>query len=452
MSLSAAALLAATVAAGVGAQAPRAGLDARALQEVADTLQLSVEEAVRRAVTVNENVLIARAERAAAEGRIKQVRSDALPQITANFGYTRNLQTPVIFFNTEEGVEQIQVGSDNDYTMGLSLSQTVFDFSLGPARTAARLGREATGAQVESARTRVALGARSAYYDVLLSQRLVEVQEQALEQAERRLSQVEDFYRAGTASEFDLLTAQVEVDNLRPPLIEARNQLSLRRDRLKRTAGIPLERTVVVTDTFPVPEATEPERELDAYVEQALRQRPDLRAQRIRVDLQEENLTAQERDALPTLEFVAGLQRQASSSDLLPPERDFTQSASAGLNFSIPLFDGLARSGQVQQATAERDRERFRREQLREDIRLEVEQAHQALQAARERIEASAANVSRAERALEIAQSRFRNGLSTQVELNDAELAVTEARTNRARALHAYSIARAQLLAATGQR
>jgi outer membrane protein TolC len=60
--------------------------------------------------------------------------------------------------------------------------------------------------------------------------------------------------------------------------------------------------------------------------------------------------------------------------------------------------------------------------------------------------------VDRAERALEIAQTRFRNGLSTQVELNDAELAATRARTNFAQALYDYNVARARLQAALGER
>lgn len=415
-----------------------------------DSLRLGLDEAVRRATRVNEDVLVARAEQARAEGLVTEVRSDALPQVTANVGYTRNIQSPVLFLSQGDQVQQISIGNDNEYSFGLSLRQTVFDFSLGPARTAARLSREATGAQVEAARTEVALRTREAYYAVLLGRELVRVQEMALEQARRRLEQVEDFRRAGTASEFDLLTAQVEVENLRPDLIQARNQQELARNRLKRTAGIPLERPVAFTDSFPRP-SEDPASEA-SYVERAVDARPDLRGQRVRVELQEENLTAQERDALPTLDLVAGLTRQASSDDLLPPEQDFVQTATAGLSFSLPLFDGRRRAGQVQQAEAALNREEFRLRQLRENIRLEVQQAHQEMMAARERIDALTTTVRRAERALEIAQTRFRNGLSTQVELNDAELAVTRARTNQARARHDYAVARARLMAAAGER
>lgn len=414
-----------------------------------EPLRLELEEAVRRATAHNERVLMARAEEARAAGIVKEVRSDALPRVDANFGYTRNIQTPVLFFNTDQGVQQISIGSDNEYTFGLSFRQTLFDFSLGPARRAARLSRDASDAGVRAARTQVALEARTAYYDVLLSRALVRVRRQAVEQAERRLEQVEAFHAAGTAAEFDLLTAQVEAANLRPDLIEARNQLELDLNRLKRVVGLPLDREIVLADSFPEPgPAPAAEAEL---AETALQHRGDYRGQQIRVRLQEENLAAEEGADLPALELVAGLQRRASSDDLFPPEEDFSQTATAGLAFSLPLFDGRAGAGREQQAAAELSRERHRLEQLRENVRLEVQQARQTLESARERIDASASNVARAEKALEIAQTRFENGLSTQVELNDAELAVTQARTNHARALHAYAVARARLLAATGR-
>lgn len=454
--LALAALAAAAVTgSGVRAQEAEAGPGAARLRgaggmQEADTVRLGLDQAVRRATTSNEQVLIARAQQAQAAGLVKEVRADALPQVDATFGYTRNIQKPVLFFNSPQGVQQITIGNDNEYTIGLSLSQTLFDFSLGPARAAARMSREATGDLVEAARTNVALSARTTYYDVLLSRSLVDVQQKALEQARRRLAQVQDFYDAGTASEFDLLTAQVEVDNLRPPLIEARNQLALNLNRLKRTVGIPLDRPIALTDSFPAPADTAAS--LDTYLAMAEEGRSDLRAQKVRVDLQGENLIAKKRSALPTLSFTAGVQRRASSNDLLPPEQDFTQSATAGLAFSVPLFDGRKRSGQVQQAAAEKESARFQLEQLRQDIRLQVQQAYQGLQAARQRIEASQANVQRAERALQIAETRFKNGLSTQVELNDAELAVTRARTNHAQALHDYGVARANLTAAVGQR
>ncbi|MFQ5689244.1 MAG: TolC family protein [Gemmatimonadota bacterium] len=421
-------------------------------------VRLSLESAVRRATTLNEVVLMARAEQARAEGIATETRADALPEVTANVNYTRNVQRPVLFFNTPNGVQQISIGDDNDYTFGLSLKQPLLDFSLGPARKAAGLSRRASSAQVESARVAAALQARLDYYTVLLDRALVRVQEQALEQAAARLKEVEAMNRAGTAADFDLLTAQVEVENIRPQLIEARNRLELDGNRLKRTVNLPIATELVLTDSLERPPPPAPERAeaesvaMRAAVKHAMEHRADLEAQELVVDLQSQNLSAQRSDALPSFDLLASLSRRGSSSQFFPSEEDFSQSLTAGLQVSIPLFDGRARAGRVQQARAALDRERYRLRQLSGDVQLEVQQARQALGAARAQAEASESNVRRAERALKIAQTRFRNGLSTQVELNDSELAVTRARTNYAQALFNYNVAQARLVAAMGER
>ena len=152
---------------GAEARAPEAGGPG------SEAVRLGLEEAVRRAVTFGEDVLIARAERARIEGQVREVRALSLPEISAEVGYTRNIQRPVIFFETGEGVEQIAIGNDNDYVFGLSFSQPLLDLSLGPARRAARLSEDATAAEVASARRRVGLEAKLEYFTVLLDERLV---------------------------------------------------------------------------------------------------------------------------------------------------------------------------------------------------------------------------------------------------------------------------------------
>ncbi len=417
-----------------------------------EPVRLSLDEAVRRAVTLDDDVLVARAEEARIRGTEREVRARSLPDLSLSAGYTRNVQQPVIFFNTPEGVQQITIGERNDYQFGLSLTQPLLDFSLGPARRAAILSRRSTAAAVEAARTGAALEAKLAYFTVLLDRELVRVQELALTQAGARLADVEGMVRAGTASEFDLLTAQVEVENLRPALIEARNRLALDRNRLKRAVALPLEAELVLTDSLEPPETVDLPAEDELPAERALQERADVEAQRLAVDLYRQNVAAERGAGLPSFDLVAGLTRRASSQELFPGEEDFTQSATAGLSVSLPLFDGRARSGRVQQAEAAVDRESFRLRRLEDDVRLEVQQARQDLGAARELIAASRTNVRRAERALEMARTRFRTGVSPQLELSEAELGATRARTNYAEALHAFHVARARFAAAMGLR
>lgn len=436
------------------ALAAPAGWSQEGGREAGGALPLSLEGAVARAVERNEDVLIALAEEDRTEGLIREVSAGAWPSVTASGVYTRNLERPVFFLDSPDGVQRIEVGSDNDVDLAASFRQALWDPVLGPAVRAAELTREAAGATTERVRTLVALEARLSYFDALLARDLVGVQEQALGQAEARLEQVRAFRDAGTAAEFDLLTAEVEAANLRPALIEARNRLELALNRLKRVVGLPLSERVELTDGFPGPageEGADPGAALEASVAAALGRRSDLRNQRLVVELQQQQVTAERRSALPSLDLTADYVRRSSTDDL-PQDDDFVDSLAAGLVVEVDVFDGRERKGRVAQAEAALERERQRLARLTESVRLEVEQALLALRAARESVAASRGTVARAERALSIAQLRFRNGLSTQVELDDAELAVTEARTNLARALHARATARARLQAATGER
>lgn len=469
----------------LAAQVPGLGTGLGSMQGPAAEapVPLSLDGAVERAVSRNEDVLIAEAEEARNEGLVREVFAGALPELTAGGVYTRNVERPVFFLDSPEGLQRIEVGSDNEVDLSATLTQALWDPGLGPAIRAARLARGAASAGTERTRTAVALAARLAYFDALLARDLVRVQEQALEQARTRLEQVRAFHDAGTAADFDLLTAEVELANLRPPLIEARNGLDLALNRLKRVVGLPLEREVELTDGFLSPEGGEtgaggdrtdgdeaPQGEegdaedrgsaaggaaespdLQAAWARASEGRSDLARQRFLVELREEDLEVERRSFLPTLDLNADYLRRASTDDF-PGGDDFVDSLAAGLVVSVDLFDGGERRGRVAQARAALEQERQRLGRLEEEVRLEVEQADLAIRAARESVEASRGTVDLAEQALEIAQIRFKNGLSTQVELDDAELAVTEARTNLARALHAYSTARAALQAALGER
>ncbi|HMB51747.1 MAG TPA: TolC family protein, partial [Thermoanaerobaculia bacterium] len=405
-------------------------------QEAPGRVALGVDEAIARALDSNEDVLLAEADRRLAAGRLAEVESVLRPGVTFDLDYTRNIEQPVFFLQQGGQVQEIQVGSDHEYDLALTLEQPLFDARVFPALRANRLAVDAADAGVADRRIAIALAARLAYYEALLAAEQVEVQRQALAQAEDRLGQVDALFEAGTAAEFDVLTARVEVDNIRPDLIDAENRRRLSAQRLKRVVGLPPATEVELTADF-VPLAPPPT--LDEAVEEALTARGDLEALRLTAEAQEQRVQRERRSNLPSVRFLAELRRQASSDEALPD--DLVQSSNAQVRVTVPLFQGGARKARVEQERAALDTNRLRLQQRVEDVRLEVQEALLALDGARQAIEASEANVERAGRALEIAGVRFVNGLSTQVELNDAELAVTRARSNFAAARWAYSVA-----------
>ncbi|MBW3660564.1 MAG: TolC family protein [Gemmatimonadetes bacterium] len=410
---------------------------------------LSVEEAVARALESHEEARIARVSVDRTEGLIREAFARALPSVDGTYRMIRNLQRPVLFFGQNGETEQISISDENEHAFSLSVEQPIFDRSLGAGVRAARHGRAATEAAYERALSDVELRARRAYYDALLARARVRVRENALRLAEQRLDQVRLFHDVGTVSEFDLLTAQVAVESERPPLIQARNAFRLALNSVKRVTGLPLERDVELSDTLAFrPIAVE----LEEVTAVALAGRADLEAQKETVDLNEELVKVEASESYPTLSLLLDLTRRASSADFVPEDRDFSQSASAALELRIPVFDGREAQGRTLQARADYMASLERLRALERDVRLQVLDAWQSVGAAAEAVEASQATIELARRAHEIAVVRFRNGLSTQLELDEAEQDVVQAETDAAEALYDHMLAVAQLENAIGGR
>ncbi len=420
-----------------------------AAQTTSDTLRLSVEEAVGRALEANERARIARTEVDRTEGIVREAFARALPSIDGSYRLTRNLQRPVIFFNQNGEIQQITIGEANEHAFGITLEQPLFDWGLGAALRAARHGNSASEYLYERALSDVALQTRTAYYDVLRARARVRVSEGSLRLVGERLRQVQLFFDVGTAAEFDLLTAQVAVENERPAVIAARNEFDLARNSLKRVTGLPLDAPVALSDSLAYEPVTIT---LEEATERALGERGDLVAQRELVEVTDELVKVERAEGFPTLDLQLDVSRRATSADFFPEDREFSQSASAAVALQIPLFDGRRAQGRVLQARADAVAAEERLHALERDVRLQVLDAWQSVQAAAEQVEATRATVERARRAHDIALVRFRNGLSTQLELNESEQNAVAAESNAAEALYAHMVAVAALRHSMGER
>ncbi|CAN5140395.1 TolC family protein [soil metagenome] len=431
-----------------GILSPAVGL-AQEPAAAAPPVRLSVAEAVERALESNEQTRIARAGVDRTRGLAREAFSRALPSIDGSYRLAHNLQRPVIFFNQGGETQQISIGEDNEHDFSLSVEQPIFDRSLGAAVSAARHGEAASEAGYERALSDVAFQTRVAYYNILLARAGVEARRGAIQLAEDRLQQVELFLDVGTASEFDQLTARVDLENERPALIRAENEANLASNALKRVAGLPLDAPIELTDTL----AYEPVAiALEEAVQRALADRSDLEAQSQIVELREELVNVVRAEAYPSLSFQFDLSRRASSVEFSPEDSDFSQSASAALALDIPIFDGRRTQGLTLQARADFVEAQERYRALERDVRLGVLDAWQSVEAAAQAVEATRATEDQARRAYEIALVRFRNGLSTQLELDESEQSLVEADLNAAAALYDHMVARARLRNAMGDR
>ena len=450
-----------------------------------DTLALSLDQAVDRALQESEEIAKARATLAGAESQVTQATSAAFPQLSSSIVYNRAIKTifdgmgamptvddadiPPAFDESKTPKERFDLLSDlmatnfvsamfaglpfgrkNTYVATLSMAQPLYvGGKVGAALKIAEHYRAVARSQVDETEDDLVLQVRSAYLTASLAGRLVHIARESRRIAEAHYRQVEDFHAAGTASEFELLRARVELENRDPVVVQAEDGANLALLELKRLVNLPAEQPVRLTSE---PDASLVEVD-EAELHRLVLQRPLLTAAQEAISMREQAVRIAKSDRLPTVALQGNMGFQGFPEDPVPPGwGDWRKDWSLGLAVSVPLFDGFRTRGRIDQAQAELRVAHVEEAQLREGLALQTEAALAQYRSSRAQILARRETVALAERALELAEVRFSTGLSTQLEVSDAALLLDQARVNEAQALFEYARALAELERLSGGR
>jgi outer membrane protein len=448
--------------------------------------RLTLDEALTLAEGGSEQVAAAEAGVRRAGGQIDVARSGLYPQLNGALGYTRTLQTQFdgIFDSSSTPAEpcadltvnpglpvdqrvaelerflqcpatnpfagggdsDLPFGQLNTYTANLQFSQRVYDGGLLRAQERqARAGRDAASLTVTTTRAQLNLDVATAYYDAALSDRLVTITEATLTQAGETLRQVELQLQVGQIAEFEALRARVSRDNQRAAVIRIKVQRDLAYLRLKQLINVPADQPIELDANLQQPTGALASRWsaplADAEANLRLVDRTVVKQSEIGVQANEAAVQVAQSAFRPQVNVTSAF--TAYAYDPLPKfnRRDWT----VGAAISLPLLDGGRRKANrvIAEATLEESRQQL--QMVKELADLDQRSAHATYQAARASWEASAGTVEQAQRAYQIADVRYREGLSTQLELNDARLALERSEADRAQAAHDLQVARARL-------
>ena len=473
-----AAALVATAPAALAAQEPAAA--ARG-----DTVPLSLQAAVGRALGQSEEVRLARSQVQVAESQVREVRAGALPQVNANVGYTRTFASafsggggftlpdslrfePDTTASLAERVRYLEenaplaglgglgslfgnlpFGQANAYQATLSGSQLLYSGGrTGAALAIAREFRQVAQLGLQEQTAEIELRVRTAYVNALLAQEIAGSAQQALEQAEAFLQQERLRLSAGRASELEVLRAEVSRDNLRPQLVQAQNAAELALLDLKRLVDIPLDAPVALTTRLDVPSAEALARPVLAA--EALSRRASVAAAERQVTIAEQNIRIARGAFLPSVSLSMNYGKLLYPSSPVDFTGDWRTDWTAGLNVSIPLLSGGQRAAQLAQARIAAEQARIQLAQLREGVQLQYTQAAGERERARTAITARQSTVQAAQRVHDLTVLRYNQGLATQLEVSQARLELLQARTNLAQAVADFLNADASVLRSVG--
>ncbi|MFI5312447.1 MAG: TolC family protein, partial [Gemmatimonadales bacterium] len=442
---------------------------------------LSLADALRLAEQASHTVRTAQAGVTRAQGQEWQARSQYLPQLNGTATYQRTLQSQFQAISAQSGSDSSSSGSGsggsgssgsltnsplakifaapNTVILGVTLSQNLFTAGrLAAATKGAEAASTAAAIGLDAAHAQLALDVARAYFDAVASEQLVRIADSTLAQTERTLGQTEVSRQVGSAAEFDLLRARVARDNQRPVAIQARGNRDIALLHLRQLTGIPLAQPLTLTTPIrdegvaaaePAPVVLSrpieiPGAQRALVPDTAVSHRSSVRQAEASVTAQEYAVRAQHWSRLPTVQVTSNYQRFGYPSNTVLPGSfaQFYPNWTVALGLSFPVFTGGRLGGDRMVAEANLADARQSYEQVKELAALDARTAITQLEQADANYAASVGTDAQAARAYAIAEVRFTEGISTQVELQQSRTQLEQARLNRVLAARDLEVAR----------
>jgi outer membrane protein len=415
-------------------------------QEAKDTLTLTLNQAILIALEKSWDVQIAAEDVKKAEEQINEAYANAFPMLQFSGQYIKNVKSPVLFipantpFNESDRTMTIELGSKNSYDLGFSLNQVIYNQKVNTAIKMAKDYSDFSKFGEKSTKQQIVSSIKKSFYTVLLMEALVKVANQNYNVAQANLENVTSMFRQGMVSEFDYLRSEVQVANVQPYVIRSENNLELSKNQLKNLLTLDLNQPIKVIGEVSFEEI--PSDVINKYSSEAIDNSPIINQLKVQSSLLEKNITIKRADYFPTLSFFGQYQFQSQDNTFNFHDYYWAQTFFIGLQLSYTLFDGFSRGSRVEQAIIEKQKVDLSRMKYEEALKIQILQAKMNMDEAKKRIFAQEKSVQQADKALKIAQSRYKNGVGTQLEQIDTQTALILAQTNRIQAIYDYFIAK----------
>jgi len=399
---------------------------------------LDLKGAVVYALDHNYAILLAREQIHQQEGIVVQVKAAGIPNVGATGSYQRNQPSISETFPLSNSVWLAQVKATQTLFAGGGIRASV---------RGAELTRDAALFDLQTAIDAALLDVRTRFYTVLLNRERVRVQEENIELLNHQVRDSQNEARAGTVSNFDVLRAKVALANAQPDLITARNDYRLSLEQLRQSLGVPrggqeLPPVAGALDYAPQDFA------LETALASAHEHRPELLRLSKLEKAGEQSVTNARSNYYPNLAAFAGYERVGEG--LVQGGTYNANGWLVGLQSSWAIFDGRATAGHVIQTKSQLRQTRLSASQEELAVDVEVRQALSSLQEAKELVTASQQTSEEAAEALRLANSRFKAGTATQLDVLTSQVALTQARTNQLQANYTHLVAVANARKAIG--
>lgn len=396
----------------------------------ADAPLISLDDSVAMALKNNSSVKMAINDRDKARFGIDEAKAGGGPTLSLSSSGSRSM-------NMAEGVP------GDSFSNSLRLSMPLYTGGrLEGQVDQAKLNAHTADLGVIKAEQQTKLAATTAYFSVLQARNMAKVNQEAVDSLTAHLNNVQAQYSVGTVAKSDVLSTQVQLANAQQNLTKAQNAYDVAVSSLNNITGMPLDTENTYQDDLSY---TAYEMSLEDSIQTALKNRPEIGQSEDSISAARTGIKIADSGHLPTVSLSGG---ESWSGNTFPGSGN--NNWSVGVSASWNLFDSGVTNAKVKEAKTAADKAVEQSNQTRDGIKLEVRQDYLSMKEAEQRIQTSAVAVDQAADALKIAEAKYQAGAGTNLDVMDAELALTQAKTNHTQALYDYNTNKAKLETAIG--
>lgn len=408
-------------------------------QNTKETLNLTLSQALEIALNDNPTIKVADQEIELKKTANKEAYAGLLPEVSLNGTYQRTIEKQSMAF----GGEVVKIGIDNTYNGGLNVSLPIFAPALYKSIGLTKADVELAVEKARSSRISMINQVTKAYYQLLLTQDSYEVLKKSYNQAEANFDVVNAKFQHGMVSEYDKIRAEVQMRNLVPSVVSARNGVNLARLQLKVLMGVDPDIEIAVVGNLKDYELSMFQQQLDDNTID-LTNNSDLKQLDLNAELLRKTLKLKQSNFMPTLGASFNYSYSTMSDNFRISHYDWYPNSSLSLSLSIPLFKASNFTG-VKQTKIQMYQLAENKTNAERQLLMQATSYQDNMDASSEQVLSNKESVLQAEKGREIASKRYEVGKGTILELNDSEIALTQAELAYNQSIYDYLTAKADL-------
>lgn len=404
-----------------------------------DTLKLTLEEALEIALSDNLTVKVADMEIEKTGYAKKGTYASLFPQIDFSTNYQGAIKKQVMVM----GDQSFEIGKNHTWSTGFSLGMPLISVPLWKSLQITVLDVELAVEKARASRQDLIDQVQQTFYTVLLASDSYNVYQQNYENTLADYNDVKEKYDNGSVAKYDLIRADVALQNAKPAMYDAKNNVELCLWKLKALLGVDLNMNIACKGSLA--DYADQMKNVIVNSEVSLENNSTLKQLELQDEMLHKNYKLQIAKYYPSLNFSMGYQWIAMEDNMKFSQYKWNPYSTAAVSLAIPIFSGGQRYNSVRQTRVQREQLQLQKENAARELEVAVRQALSSMETCLKQFEAAEAGMEGAETGYNIAQKRYEVGSGTLLELQDSQLALLQSQLNLNQSVYNYLVAKSSL-------